>query len=137
MTALLLEVRRMRAAGALFCDDSHRGWSDSSQTKFGVFLVVLSCAGSEPLRRQCNAKLDVAGIYADALEVVPETMDGQPPMPLEREPGHAGRPASAAAAMSGRAGRSKVSARRQFDASAPRSVHALRLLRPECGRTAD
>jgi hypothetical protein len=50
-----------------------------------VFLVVLSCADSEPLRRQCNAKLDVAGIYADALEAVPETMDGQPPMPLERE----------------------------------------------------
>jgi hypothetical protein len=30
-------------------------------------------------------KLDVAGIYADAVEAVPETMDGQPPMPLERE----------------------------------------------------
>ena len=27
----------------------------------------------------------MAGIYADALEAVPETMDGQPPMPLERE----------------------------------------------------
>ena len=45
----------MRAAGALFCDDGHRGWTDSSQTKFAMFLVVLSCAGSEPLRPQCNA----------------------------------------------------------------------------------
>jgi hypothetical protein len=43
----------MRAAGALFCDDGHRGWSDSSQTKFAMFLVVLSCADSEPRRRQC------------------------------------------------------------------------------------
>jgi len=54
MAALLLEVRRMRAAGALFCDDGHRGWSDSSQTKSAVFQV-LSCADSGPLRRQCNA----------------------------------------------------------------------------------
>jgi hypothetical protein len=36
-------------------------------------------------RESMRQKLDVAGIYADAVEAVPETMDGQPPMPLERE----------------------------------------------------
>jgi hypothetical protein len=27
-------------------------------------------------------KIDLAGLYADALSALPETMDGQPPLPV-------------------------------------------------------
>lgn len=33
-------------------------------------------------RRSMRCKLDVPGIYADALEALPDTMDGQPPLPV-------------------------------------------------------
>jgi len=35
-------------------------------------------------RESMRQTLNVAGIYADALEAVPDTMDGQAPMPLDR-----------------------------------------------------
>ena len=34
-------------------------------------------------RPSMRDKLDVAGIYADALTALPETMDGQPPLPVQ------------------------------------------------------
>ena len=67
----------MRAAGALYFDDGHRAWTDSSQTKFAMFLVVLSCNDSEPLRPQCNATklkpclaaaLPIAAVNYDAVK---------------------------------------------------------------------
>jgi hypothetical protein len=30
-------------------------------------------------------KIDVAGLYADALAAMPDTVDGQPPLPIEHE----------------------------------------------------
>jgi hypothetical protein len=30
-------------------------------------------------------KIDLSGVYADALRAVPETMDGQPPLPLPQD----------------------------------------------------
>jgi hypothetical protein len=32
-----------------------------------------------------RAKLDVPGLYADALYALPETMDGAPPLPVPTE----------------------------------------------------
>lgn len=33
-------------------------------------------------RPSMHGKLDVSGIYADALSAIPEAMDGMPPLPL-------------------------------------------------------
>jgi hypothetical protein len=30
-------------------------------------------------------KVDLAGIYADALDALPETLDGQPPLPVPEQ----------------------------------------------------
>jgi Domain of unknown function DUF29 len=35
-----------------------------------------------PLMRQ---RLDIAGLYADALHAMPDTMDGQPPLPVPQD----------------------------------------------------
>src|SRR6185312_8151370 len=36
-------------------------------------------------RPSMRQKIDVAGIYADALQALPDTMDGQPPLPVPQQ----------------------------------------------------